>query len=90
MYSFLRFGDQDSILACIANFSPVPQEQYRVGLPKPGRWSEIINTDADTYFGSGVGNFGGVDAVDEPHHAQPASTTLRVPPLGAIWLRYDG
>jgi 1,4-alpha-glucan branching enzyme len=48
----------------------------------------VINTDADQYFGSGVGNFGGVEAVDEPWHAQPASATLRVPPLGTIWLRY--
>jgi 1,4-alpha-glucan branching enzyme len=47
-----------------------------------------VNTDADAYFGSGVGNFGGVDAVDEPWHGEPASTMLRVPPLGALWLRF--
>ncbi len=89
VYSFLRYGDsRDTPLACIANFSPVPHENYRLGLPKSGRWEEIINTDADQYFGSGVGNFGGVDAVDEPWHGLPASTTLRVPPLGALWLRY--
>jgi hypothetical protein len=48
----------------------------------------VINTDADAYFGSGVGNFGGVEAVPESWHGQPASVTLRVPPLGALWLRY--
>ncbi len=90
VYSFLRFGDDGSVLACIANFSAVPHEHYRIGLPKAGRWDEIVNTDADLYFGSGVGNFGGVEAVDEPWHAQPASVTLRVPPLGALWLRYAG
>jgi 1,4-alpha-glucan branching enzyme len=90
VYSFLRFGDGGSMLACIANFSPTPHEAYRVGLPAVGRWSEVLNTDAEVYFGSGVGNFGGVDATDEPWHAQPASATLRVPPLGALWLRYDG
>jgi 1,4-alpha-glucan branching enzyme len=68
----------------------VPHERYRVGLPRTGRWDEVVNTDADAYFGSGVGNFGGVDAVDQPFHAQPASATLRVPPLGALWLRYAG
>jgi 1,4-alpha-glucan branching enzyme len=87
VYSFLRFAEDGSTMACIANFSPVPHEGYRVGLPSAGRWDEVINTDAELYFGSGVGNFGGVDAVDEPWHAQPASATLRLPPLGALWLR---
>ena len=90
VYSFLRFGDDGSIIACIANFASVPHEGYRIGLPRAGRWDEVINTDAELYFGSGVGNFGGVEAVEEPWHAQPASATLRVPPLGALWLRFNG
>jgi 1,4-alpha-glucan branching enzyme len=94
VYSFLRFGAGDpgsgvtSALACIANFAALPHEDYRIGLPFAGRWDEVVNTDADAYFGSGVGNFGGVQAVPEPCHAQPASVTLRVPPLGALWLRH--
>jgi 1,4-alpha-glucan branching enzyme len=88
VFSFLRIGADRSVLACIANFSPVPHEGYRVGLPYAGRWDEVLNTDADIYFGSGVGNFGGVTAAPEPWHAQPASAALRVPPLGAIWLRH--
>ena len=88
--SFLRFGSDGSILACVANFSPVPHEQYVLGLPRSGRWDEVVNTDADVYFGSGVGNFGGVSAVDEPAHGRPASARLRVPPLGALWLRWAG
>ena len=87
VYSFLRYGTDGSILACIANFSAVPHERYRLGLPRAGRWEEILNTDAETYLGSGVGNLGGVDAGSEPWHGQPASATLRVPPLGALWLR---
>ncbi|MGZ4443201.1 MAG: alpha amylase C-terminal domain-containing protein [Nocardioidaceae bacterium] len=47
----------------------------------------MLNTDAETYSGSGVGNFGEVTATDDPWHGQPASATLRVPPLGALWLR---
>jgi 1,4-alpha-glucan branching enzyme len=78
------------VLACVANFAAIPHEGYRLGLPYPGRWDELINTDADVYFGSGVGNFGGVEAVEESWHGQPASTRLRVPPLGALWLRYAG
>ena len=90
VYSFLRYGSDGSILACVANFSPVPHEQYVLGLPKAGRWDEVVNTDADVYFGSGVGNFGGVTAGDEPSHGHPASARLRVPPLGALWLRWAG
>jgi 1,4-alpha-glucan branching enzyme len=78
------------VLACVSNFSSVPHEQYRLGLPFAGRWDEILNTDADVYFGSGVGNFGGIDAGDEMWHGQPASARLRVPPLGTVWLRYAG
>ena len=89
VYSFLRFGDDGSALACIANFSSVPHEDYRLGLPYAGRWDEVLNTDAEAYFGSGVGNFGGVDAHRDAWHGQPASAKLRVPPLGALWLRYS-
>jgi 1,4-alpha-glucan branching enzyme len=89
-YSFLRFGDDGSALACVANFSAVPHENYRLGLPFTGRWEEILNTDAEGYFGSGVGNFGAIEATDEMWHGQPASATLRVPPLGVLWLRYSG
>jgi 1,4-alpha-glucan branching enzyme len=88
-YSFLRFGDDGAVSACVANFAAVPHEGYRLGLPYAGRWTEILNTDAEAYFGSGVGNFGGVEATDEMWHGQPASATLRVPPLGALWLRYE-
>ena len=89
-YSFLRFGADGSMLACVANFSSVPHDNYRLGLPRAGRWDEVINTDAGVYFGSDVGNFGGVEAIDQSWHGQPASATLRVPPLGALWLRYSG
>jgi 1,4-alpha-glucan branching enzyme len=90
VYSFLRFGIEGPPVACVANFSALPHEGYRVGLPLPGKWTEVINTDAELYFGSGVGNFGGVVATPEPWHGQPASATLRVPPLGTLILRYDG
>ncbi|MFL6053429.1 MAG: 1,4-alpha-glucan branching protein GlgB [Actinoallomurus sp.] len=84
--SFLRYGPDGSPLACIVNFSGVPHENYRLGLPSPGRWREVINTDAYDYGGGGVGNLGQVEAVEEPSHGLPASACLRVPPLGAVWL----
>ncbi len=88
VFSFLRWGDDGSVLACVANFSSVPREHYRLGLPRPGRWDEVINTDAEIYGGSGVGNLGAVTAEERSWHGQPASAIVRVPPLGALWLRH--
>ena len=75
-----------SLLACIVNFAAVPHHDYRVGLPAAGRWTELLNTDAEVYSGSGVGNMGQVVAEDAEWHGQPASTSLRVPPLGTVWI----
>jgi 1,4-alpha-glucan branching enzyme len=84
--SFLRVGDDGSVLACVVNFSPVPRLEYRVGLPSAGPWREVLNTDATGYGGSGVGNLGSVTAEETPWHNQPASAALTIPPLAAIWL----
>ncbi|ASW57583.1 1,4-alpha-glucan branching protein GlgB [Plantactinospora sp. KBS50] len=85
--AFVRIGLDGAPLVCVANFSALPQDDYRIGLPRAGRWIEMINTDAGVYGGSGVGNLGAVQAESTPWHGLPASVTLRVPPLGALWLR---
>jgi 1,4-alpha-glucan branching enzyme len=90
VFSFLRFGSDGSAVACLANFAAIPRDDYRVGLPYAGRWSEILNTDAHGYGGSGVGNLGGVDAELREWHGRPASAALRLPPLATLWLRWDG
>ena len=90
VFSFLRRGRDGSQLACVANFSAVPHHGYRVGLPAAGRWSEVLNTDAETYYGSGVGNFGAAEATEDAWHGQPASATVSLPPLGTLWLRFEG
>jgi 1,4-alpha-glucan branching enzyme len=89
-FSFLRFAPNGDTLACIVNFSAVPQEGYRIGLPRPGRWLEVINTDSELYGGSGVGNLGEVQAEEVPYHGLDYSVSLRVPPLGAVWLHLNG
>jgi 1,4-alpha-glucan branching enzyme len=80
-------GDAPVLVAC--NFTPVPRHGYRVGVPTAGRWREILNTDAETYGGSGMGNLGGVEATDEASHGLPASLVLTLPPLAAIALSPD-
>ena len=87
--SFLRYGTDGSAVACISNFAGMPHEDYRLGLPWPGRWREVVNTDAEAYSGSGVGNFGGVTASTDGWHGQPASALLRLPPLSTVWLASD-
>jgi 1,4-alpha-glucan branching enzyme len=84
--SFLRFGADGSALACVCNFAAMPHHEYRIGLPSAGVWTELMNTDADVYGGSGVGNYGRVEAVAEPWHGRPASARISIPPLGVVWL----
>jgi 1,4-alpha-glucan branching enzyme len=76
----------DGAVACIANFTPVPRYGYRVGLPAPGRWVELLNTDAGEWGGSGVGNAGAVYADRTPWHGQPCSAEVVLPPLGVLYL----
>ncbi len=84
--SYIRRDGTGRTVVVVVNFAGTPHEGYRVGLPSGGTWVEALNTDADIYGGSGVGNLGQVQALDHPLHAQPFSVTLRVPPLGALFL----
>jgi 1,4-alpha-glucan branching enzyme len=86
--SFLRIDplSPDTTVACVANFAGHPHRDYRVGLPHAGHWREILNTDAQSYGGSGWGNMGGVEAENTPWHGQPASALLQLPPQGVLWL----
>ena len=83
--SFLRFGDDGSMLACVFNFSGSEHTRYRLGLPHAGSWREVLNTDATIYNGTGVGNYGAVEATDEPCHGRTASAVMVLPPLAALW-----
>ena len=87
VYAWLRWSKDGQPVLVVANFTPVPREGYAVGVPFGGRWSEVINSDADTYAGSNYGNGGEVFAQDEPRHGQPASLSLNLPPLGVLILR---
>ncbi|GAA1930415.1 1,4-alpha-glucan branching protein GlgB [Nocardioides lentus] len=74
-------------LVCVSNFAAVPHEGYRLGLPAAGVWDEVLNTDAESYTGSGVGNLGSIEAVAGDHAGHPAHADIRVPPLATVWFR---
>ena len=83
--SFVRqTADGANQLVAILNLTPVPRERYRVGLPRPGRWREVLNSNAGAYGGSNQGNCGGVTAEGVPCHNRPHSAEFYLPALSAI------
>jgi len=88
--AWLRFGGEgDPPVAVVCNFTPEPRGGYRIGLPAPGRWREIFNSDAVDYGGSGLGNLGGIDAVPLSAHGLPASAVITLPPLSALFFQLE-
>ncbi len=90
VFSFLRFDGEAEMIACLINFSSEPRYDYRIGLPARGTWKEIFNSDASQYDGTGeIGNLGQVVARAVPSDGFPATANVTIPPMGAVWLRYD-
>ncbi len=79
-------GGFDGAVVCVANLTPVPRQGYRVGLPAPGLWLELVNTDASEWGGSGIGNLGAVHTDDRSWHGRPWSAAMTLPPLSVLWL----
>jgi 1,4-alpha-glucan branching enzyme len=86
VFAWLRTAPGENPIAVVTNFTPVPRENYTVPLPEPGRWREIMNSDATEYGGSGMGNGGGVDAAAGA--GGTVSATMILPPLGTIMLEF--
>ncbi|MFM1797263.1 MAG: hypothetical protein RL733_1044 [Actinomycetota bacterium] len=86
--AFVRWSESGEPLIAITNFSPVPHENYRIPLPLSGKWQEVLNSDDQSYGGSGVTN-SKIDTVSEECRGFPYSAVIRVPPLGTIWLAPD-
>jgi 1,4-alpha-glucan branching enzyme len=87
--SFLRKGQsKDSELLIVCNFTPVTHFNYRIGAPRMGYWSELLNSDAKEYGGSGQGNLGGVEASPIALQNQPYSLTLNLPPLAVVIFQF--
>ena len=86
--SFLRRAkDPAELMVVVANFTPVLRENYRVGVPEPGFYRELLNSDGGIYGGSNAGNFGGVQAEPVPWMGKPYSLPLRLPPLGVLYFK---
>jgi len=85
--AFMRKSRSGQCLAFVVNATPVVREAYRVGVNGDGWWEELINTDAQTYGGGNVGNFGGQHAEAIPWQGKSHSLLLRLPPLGVVGLK---
>jgi 1,4-alpha-glucan branching enzyme len=89
--SFLRKSrDQRHTLLVVCNFTPVLRENYLLGVPRPGYWREVLNSDAPFYGGSGVGNQGGTYSHPVPAHGRFHAIRITVPPLAAVYFRHEG
>src|SRR5690606_7761307 len=83
--AWLRKGEKEGDIAVIvSNFTPVPRQEYRIGVPYSGFYREALNTDAGIYNGSNTGNQGGVFADEIASHSRPFSLSLTLPPLSTI------
>ncbi len=89
VFAYLRLGHGTPPVLVVCNFTSMPRHGYRVGVPTAGRWTEVLNSDAAQYGGSGVGNYGGVVADGEPAHGLPVSLNLTLPPLATLILSLD-
>jgi 1,4-alpha-glucan branching enzyme len=86
--SFVRRGkDRSDYIVCVFNFTPVPRLGYRLGVPERVWYEEALNSDAEMYYGSNMGNLGGVMADDTPAHDHPHSIQITLPPLSALYFK---
>jgi 1,4-alpha-glucan branching enzyme len=86
-----RGGDEhEPPVVAVLNWTPLVREGYRVGVPEPGYYRELLNSDAQPYGGSNVGNQGGRSSEPVPAHGHAQSLVLTIPPLGALYLKRDG
>jgi 1,4-alpha-glucan branching enzyme len=77
------------LLLFVCNFTPVPRGNYRIGVPAPGFYQEILNSDSERYWGSNIGNAGGVWAEPVPFHDRPYTIDLRIPPLAVLVFKFE-
>ena len=88
LISFIRFAkNKKDYLVFVFNFTPEPREGYRLGVPENVFYEEILNSDAEAYYGSNIGNFGGAQADEASCHDKPFSISITLPPLASLCFR---
>ncbi len=90
VFAFVRRDSEGNELMVVSNFTPVVRYDYRIGIPRPGRYREVINTDSAYYRGSNLGNQGEVVSTPEPKHQREHSVSLLLPPLATLYLWREG
>jgi 1,4-alpha-glucan branching enzyme len=88
--SYIRKSrDGGNVVLVVCNFTPVPRENYLLGVPREGHWRELINSDAPLYGGSGIGNYGGVQSHPVPAHGRYHAIRITLPPLAIMYFRHE-
>jgi len=90
VFAFARYGDIGGAVVVVVNMTPVVRQGYRIGVPQAGLWREVLNSDAATYSGSNVGNYGGALAQPIGAHGQDHSIDITLPPLATLFFRLEG
>ncbi len=86
VFAFLRQGsDESKLVLVVSNMTPVPRSAYGIGVPRPGVWREVLNTDAAVYGGSNMGNSGGVETIAQQMHGEAQALYLTLPPLSTLY-----
>src|SRR6266478_4553291 len=81
---FLRKGENTPMFIFLVNATPVPRYGYRIGVPGEGWYEEVVNTDAETYGGGNIGNYGGMHADAVPWQGRSHSISVTLPPLAVV------
>ena len=89
IFSFCRKSRDGQTIVVVLNFTPVVRHDYRIGVPQAGSYGELLNSDAEIYGGSNVGNLGQIVAEDQPCHGRPHSLCISLPPLGMLVLEHS-
>ena len=88
-FSFVRRGkNPDDVMLVVLNATPVPRSGYRIGVPRPGFYQEVLNTDAGIYGGSNLGNMGGIHTEAVRHMGRDHSLPMTLPPLAAVFMKF--
>ncbi len=89
VFSFVRFDEpRRQCLVFVSNFTPVPRHGYRIGVPSPGFYEEILNSDSELFGGSNLGNRGGMPAEPVPWHGRAQSMPITAPPLATVVFKW--